>query len=142
MREKLTLSLLTRHFTYLLGNMVDVKFSEEKHSLSGEPTQSHIDIAILPEHLYKTIDDVAEELLLPAAGALAERMKENRASTTFEMGGPRAGYEDIECSIHRYNGCSVRGMVMRGLETEGPDGELMVYDAFRFDILYRSETVQ
>lgn len=140
-REKLTLSLLTRSFTHLLGNMVNVKFSDEKGPLSGT-TQSYSDIAILPEHLYKTIDDVAEELLLPAAGALAERMKENRAFISFEMDGPRAPYQDIECSIHRYNGCSVRGMVQRGIETNGPDGGLLVFDAFRFDVLYRSEMVQ
>lgn len=141
MREKLTLSLLTRHFAHLLGNMVDVKFSEEKGSPSGA-TQSYADIAILPVHLFKSLDDVAEELLLPAAGALAERMKGNRASVTFEMEGPRAPYQDIECSIHRYNGCSVRGMVMRGQEIKGPDDCPLIFGAFRFDVLYRSETVQ
>lgn len=139
MREKLTLSLLTRNFAHLLGNMVDVKFSDEKEPLSGA-TQSYVDIAILPAHLFKSLDDVAEELLLPAAGALAERMKGNRASITFEMDGPAR--EDIECSIHRCNGCSVRGMAQRGIETIGPDGGPLIYDAFRFDILYRSETVQ
>lgn len=140
MSEKLTLSLLTRHFTYLLGNMVDVKFLDEKiWPLNGE-MQSGVDIAILPAHLLKSLDDVTRELLFPAASVLAGRMKDNRAFVTLEMDGP--GREDIECSIHRYNGCSVRGMVMRGLETEGPDGGRLVFDAFRFDVLYRSETVQ
>lgn len=139
MREKLTLSLLTKYFTHLLGNMVSVEFSQEQPT-SAQVTQSYSDITILPEHLYKSIGDVAEELLLPAAGALAERMKVNRATISFEMDGPRR--DDIECSIHRYNGCSVRGMVQRGIEMNGPDGGLLVFDAFRFDVLYRPETVQ
>lgn len=49
------------------------------------------------------------------------------------------------CASHRLIGrtyIAFRGMVMRGLETEGPNGAPLIYDAFRFDVLYRSETMQ
>lgn len=146
MREKLTLSLLTMEFTrllvnILLANRTELQFSLERQSFITGQKQQHADVAIIPEHLYKSLDDVSEDLLMPAANKLAEFLIADRAAYTFELNGPPV--PDIECSIHRYEGCSVRGMAMREKEFPGEGGlPPITVDLFRFDVLYREASLQ
>lgn len=135
MNEKLTLSMLTREFVRLLSHMIELQFSPEPHSFITGQRQQHADIVILPEHLKtKSLEDVSDELLMPAACQLAEKIKANHAAVTFELPPPPNG---VECSIHRFNGCCIRGMVMRDVEMDG-----LIVDAFRFDVLYREVSLQ
>lgn len=141
MREKLTLSMLTRQFAHLLGCMIDLEYSPEPASFIAGQRQAHADTAILPAHLYKSLDDVSEDVLMPAAYKLAEHLKADNAAVSFDLHEPPIGYE---FSIHRYNGISVRGMALRDQDFLGPnEGDPpIVVDLFRFDVLYREATLQ
>jgi hypothetical protein len=142
-REKLTLAVLTRHFAGLLGSMIDVEYSAEPSSFIAGQKQAHADVAILPAHLYKSLDDVAEDVLMPCAFKLAEILKNERATTIFEMNMPPPSYM-AETSIQKFGEVSVRGMVLREREFPSPnEGDPpIVVDLFRFDVLYREDSLQ
>lgn len=131
MREKLTISMMTRQFTCLLGNMIFPQFSMDRPQFTQEVSA---DVVILPEHLLtKSMDDISEQLLHPAAYRMVEDLKEAGAIVLFDA----PLLEGVENSVHRYNGVSVRGAVMRGVELDG-----LIVDAFRFTVFYREAQLQ
>jgi hypothetical protein len=133
MRDKLTISMMTRQFCYLLSNMICPQFAMERPQFTQEANAETV-VVILPEHLLtKSMDDIAEQLLLPAAGKMVEELKEAHAVMVFDA----PMLDGVECSVHRCNGISVRGAVMRGVEIDG-----IVVDAFRFTVFYREAKLQ
>lgn len=140
MSQVLTLNMLTKQFVHLLANIlrhgsgIELQFMPERPQFTQEV---HADVVILPEHLHtKSLDDVSEELLTPAAWTMAEELKEANAGVTFEANGMYLG-SDIECVVHRYSGISIRGMVMRAVDIGG-----LSVDAFRFEVFYREAQLQ
>ena len=143
MTEKITLSLLTREFAHLLGHMVDLAYSPERPQFTQE---MHADVVMLPSHLKtKSLDDISEQLLLPAAGRMAEELKEAHVVRVFDAS-PSDQSDGVEWSVQRYRDndsvcsaviVSVCGAVMRGVEIDG-----LIVDAFRFTVLYREGTLQ
>lgn len=131
MREKLTVSMMTRHFVHLLSNMICPQVSFERPQFTQE---ANVDVVILPEHLLtKSLDDISAELLFPAANEMVEKLKESQAITLFDL----PILDGVECSIHRIGGVIVRGAVMRGVEIDG-----IIVDAFRFTVFYREAQLQ
>lgn len=131
MREKLTLSLMTRNFAHLLSQMICPQLSMDRPQFTQEV---NADVVILPEHLLtKSLDDVSQDLLLPAACKMVEELKEAQAIMLFEPLIP----DGVEYSIHRLDGVAARGMVQRGIEIDG-----LVVDAFRFTVFYREARLQ
>lgn len=132
----LTLSTLTRSFIHLLDGClrehVSWQFSTERPEFTQEV---NADVVILPEHLRtKSLDDVAQELIFPAAGKMAEDLKETKSIVIYNAPAPDGV---AEFAIHRFEDISVRGMVMRGVEIDG-----LIVDAFRFTVFYREGTLQ
>lgn len=131
MREKLTISLMTRQFIHLLSNMICPQFSLDRPQFTQEV---NADVVIKPEHLLtKSLDDISEQLLFPAATKMVEELKEAHAVMVFDA----PMLDGIECAVHRYDGLSVRGAVMRGVEIDG-----LIVDAFRFTVFYREAQLQ
>ncbi len=138
MNTSLTTSILTRSFIHLLDGCLRAiplhwQFSDDRPQFTQE---ANADVVILPQHLRtKTIDDISQELLMPAAYKMAEDLKENRAGIIYEADMAPPG---VECAaVHRYDCISVRGMVMRGVEIDG-----YTVDAFRFTVFYREAQLQ
>jgi hypothetical protein len=131
--------MLTRSFIMLLNGCLRGGESPLSWQLSMDRPQftqeANADVVILPDHLRsKTLDDIAEQLLLPAAWKMAEDLREHRAGVIFEAEMAPPG---VECVRHRYDNISVRGMVMRGVEIDG-----LIVDAFRFTVFYREAQLQ
>jgi hypothetical protein len=137
MSGMLTTSILTREFIHLLDGClralhpIEFRFPLERPQFTQETSA---DVVILPDHLKtKTLNDISEQLLIQAATKMAEDLKDAHADAIFNP----PILDGFECSIQRYNGLSVRGAVMRGVEIDG-----LIVDAFRFTVFYREAQLQ
>jgi hypothetical protein len=140
MSEMMTLSLVTRQFIHLLdGCLRGAEHAVELNPSHARPQitqEANADIVILPEHLRtKSLDDVSDQLLMPAAYQMSEELKEAKAAVIFNP--PLPSIDGIEYSVHRYDGIAVRGMVQRSVEING-----LIVDAFRFTVFYREAQLQ
>ena len=115
-------------------------FSEEAVTLNDMAYQRNVNVLLEPIELEQSLDDLSERVLLPCANMLALNLRESGAAVCFRLNLPeRAKRPDLHCSVHQYNGFSIRCLMedpRYGMEV--PPHEVGLY-RLRFDVLFRTK---
>lgn len=126
-----TLIILTREFSMLLSNLINL---EPKQEIELGARQSNVNFQISNDELNKSLDDVAERILLPFA--LVDHLKLNNARYCYFLTISDHQRSNYEFTTVMFNGCYIRGIIDRNFEYIDENNNSIITNMIRFDIVY------